>query len=543
MPIARFEMPDGRIGRFEVPDGTTPEQASAMIKASISTPRSADALDNPNMATDGMSGFQQFASGMGKSAYDLARGLGQITGLTSQEDIDAAKGRDAALMKTAAGVAGNIAGNVAMAAPTMAIPGVNTLTGAGLLGAGMGAIQPVASDESRLTNTALGAAGGLGGQVAANAIGRAIRPIQSSLSPELSGLAAKAEAQGIHLDIAQKTGSRPLAIVNSVLDNLPFTADKQAANSAVQRGEFNRAVLKTVGENSDTAGPDVLNAARTRIGGQFNALSGRNSVTLGDDFVDALAKIESGTNAFTKPGVRDAVDKGLEIAASGKLDGMTYQKIRSTLTKQSSDAFKGSNSELGQALKTIRDALDDAAGGSISAADKTAWGEARKQWQALKAVEQAAAPTSADAVAGNISPAKLSQAVMRGNKQGMVYGTGDQTLPDLARIGQAFIKDQIPNSGTAQRQMYQNLLTGGGAGAGLAGLFMGAPPAALAALGATAMTPALVQKLMTSPAGQRYLSQGLLSGSPELIKQAGGLLGRAAPAAGAASLPYLLNAQ
>lgn len=35
MPIARFEMPDGRIARFEVPDGTTPEQAQQMISASL----------------------------------------------------------------------------------------------------------------------------------------------------------------------------------------------------------------------------------------------------------------------------------------------------------------------------------------------------------------------------------------------------------------------------------------------------------------------------------------------------------------------------
>ncbi|MDY0974987.1 hypothetical protein SOM61_08435 [Massilia sp. CFBP9012] len=35
MPIARFEMPDGRIGRFEVPEGTTPEQAQQMIAAQV----------------------------------------------------------------------------------------------------------------------------------------------------------------------------------------------------------------------------------------------------------------------------------------------------------------------------------------------------------------------------------------------------------------------------------------------------------------------------------------------------------------------------
>lgn len=35
MPIARFEMPDGRIGRFEVPDGTSPEEAQRLIASSL----------------------------------------------------------------------------------------------------------------------------------------------------------------------------------------------------------------------------------------------------------------------------------------------------------------------------------------------------------------------------------------------------------------------------------------------------------------------------------------------------------------------------
>ena len=35
MPIARFQLPDGRIARFEVPEGTTPEQAQALIEAQL----------------------------------------------------------------------------------------------------------------------------------------------------------------------------------------------------------------------------------------------------------------------------------------------------------------------------------------------------------------------------------------------------------------------------------------------------------------------------------------------------------------------------
>lgn len=37
MPIARVQLPDGRIGRFEVPEGTTPEQAQSMIQAQLPT--------------------------------------------------------------------------------------------------------------------------------------------------------------------------------------------------------------------------------------------------------------------------------------------------------------------------------------------------------------------------------------------------------------------------------------------------------------------------------------------------------------------------
>ena len=37
MPVARFQMPDGKIARFEVPEGTTPEAAQSMIGENIST--------------------------------------------------------------------------------------------------------------------------------------------------------------------------------------------------------------------------------------------------------------------------------------------------------------------------------------------------------------------------------------------------------------------------------------------------------------------------------------------------------------------------
>ena len=44
MPIARFQLPDGRIARFEVPEGTTPEQAQALIEAQLEETLPAPAL-------------------------------------------------------------------------------------------------------------------------------------------------------------------------------------------------------------------------------------------------------------------------------------------------------------------------------------------------------------------------------------------------------------------------------------------------------------------------------------------------------------------
>lgn len=38
MPVARFQMPDGRIARFEVPEGTSPEQAQSLIEAHFAAP-------------------------------------------------------------------------------------------------------------------------------------------------------------------------------------------------------------------------------------------------------------------------------------------------------------------------------------------------------------------------------------------------------------------------------------------------------------------------------------------------------------------------
>jgi hypothetical protein len=220
MPIAKIQLPDGRIGRFEVPEGTTQDQVLQFVhqsingqnpeiakvlqkertdqqsltpdeKASLVEYRKSGQLAKINAMTpeeagqsqvEDMSRFEKFGIGMGKGFSDIGRGVSQLTGFGDQALIDDAKQRDKAL-NTGYGTAGNITSKVVSALPTMFIPGANSLVGASLIGGGLGASEPVATGESRLVNTGIGALGGLGGQVAGRVLTAGVKGIKALIDP------------------------------------------------------------------------------------------------------------------------------------------------------------------------------------------------------------------------------------------------------------------------------------------------------------------------------------------------------------------------
>jgi hypothetical protein len=109
-------------------------------------------------------------------------------------------------------------------------------------------------------------------------------------------------------------------------------------------------------------------------------------------------------------------------------------------------------------------------------------------------------------------------------KEGVALGRGD--LNDLVRVGQKFVKPQIPDSGTAQRNLYQSLLTGGGgAGVGAGSAYAtGHDPVQGAlygagATGAALAAPRLAQMLMNNPTLQDYMiSQAASPTAAQLAK-------------------------
>lgn len=83
MPIARFQMPDGRIARFEVPEGTSPEQAQKMIADSLPKQQEESQLEPPTKGQD-----RTAIQSAGDFSAGLVRGAGSI-GATILSPLDA----------------------------------------------------------------------------------------------------------------------------------------------------------------------------------------------------------------------------------------------------------------------------------------------------------------------------------------------------------------------------------------------------------------------------------------------------------------------
>ena len=552
--MAKYEItaPDGSKFEVEAPDTATPEQIQAYAASQFQSQKKAVATKTPEAPPDPTgSTFDNLRAGIGKAYADLGRGAKQLLGVgalkaledhpilaklpnavglptaaaalglptsaefakTTQRNIDEAKKRDAALMNTGVGVGGNILGNIALAAPAALIPGANTAVGAGILGAIQGLIQPVATGESRAVNTSLGAAGGVAGQGLSKLIGKAVSPININVTPERQRLIDAAARENIPLDLAQITGSKPLQIANTVLSNLPITASKEAQKQAIQQSAFNRAVLARAGQEADSATPEVIKAAEQKLGGMIQGATKGQKIGLDEGFQKNIQTTIEQYKDVLDPLQRQELNRIADMFSKGKnvqMHGEAYQTARSMLGRKANSLFKN-DPEAARAYQGIQAALDDAAERSLPADKLSQLATARSQYGPLMAIEKAMAKVGGSS--GDISPAALRTAVAMQNPK--TYVRGDGQLNDLARIGETFLKNQIPDSGTAQRTAMQNLLTGNMGLAGIGALTGGVsyaggadPSTAAAMAGLELLGPRGAQAILNSKALRTYALAG-----------------------------------
>lgn len=408
---------------------------------------------------------------------------------------------------------GQIAGNIlTTAAPagaaTKALGLGKGIFGVPAAGAVQGGISTLASDGD-LSGVIPGAVGA--GVV--GAAGKIARPIaKGAATAARKGFTATLKAAGIDdLTAAQMTGNKTLELIDSVLAKMPFTAGKSREASEKQLRRFTAAALKKAGLSGDDISPAVREAAEEQFGKRFEGLAAGEIVKIDEKVLRVLSNVESNQLKKLPTNVKPIVESYMDdiLNAGGKITGEAYQAARSQLSQQArsmavSDPFTANT------LRTLRNALDDAAERSLPAAKKGLWKDLNRQYSNYKIIQKTAASTSKDSLEGVLSPRALLQNIETANKTKGQKGYGE--LYDLARSGSSVLADAVPDSGTAQRQLVQSILTGGGLGLGAGGATYYAthdPEKALAAAVISLGGPSAVQAVMNSAAGKRYLTKGL----------------------------------
>jgi hypothetical protein len=470
-------------------------------------------------AVDEMGGLERFLAGMGNAFNAPYRGVRQALGLVSQQSIDEEERLGKPLMNTGAGTAGGFVGSVL---PALAVPAASIPAAIGL-GAVQGAAQPVESGNTRLGQTLKGGIAGGVGQGVAKGIGAVMKGPAHTLTAAEKALADDAAKFGIQLTPAQQTGNKFLKTVDSVLESLPATAGKAATGKQAQAQQFTRALTGTFGNAADDIGEGTMAAAKTKLGDTYQRVFQGEKIDA-SQFAPRLGMVKAealrALPADKAKVIANKIDDLFAKVDEGAIDGIQYQKWRS--------ALKSADGDTQHYLKLAKSAVDDAASTSLSPGKMDEFLAANIKYKNMKAAQ----PIAEKSVNGQASPALVLERARATNKNMAYDGGGD--FGRLGKIGKAFIQEQVPNSGTAQRMMAQTLLTGGVGGGTLA--MTGDPEQALKAglgtMASTVLAPKLMQGLLSSPKMQGYLTRGMpmTAAQREAIEQAirastvGGLL-------------------
>lgn len=405
MPIKRVQFPDGSIHRVEVPEGATNDQILAFVQSQHQQPpqpsreehyadlqRQAAQLPQSN-PTDGMSGPEKFMAGVGKSVYDTGRGISQLFGGMSREDVDRQREVDAPLMNTGAGIAGNIAGTVGQvvapggaairygsAAPRLAaivrsasLP--RTLSGMAAQGGLIGLLQQVGTEDSRAFNAGAGTGlSVLGGGIprAIGATGRAVSDTVGRFTQE--GALSRAAQQ------IQREAADPAALLRPQPSQIPGvsrTLAQESLDPGVARLERNarstsggfdlldsanntaraEAIRKTF-EGGTTASASAIKAARDQAAEQaLAALPNAGAISKKPIQLAIQGAIDAHKgNPATQAALRDALAQMPEIQTAN--EAYNFRKYVDFLMSKQSDkpVLRTAKRE----LQTVKSAIDKA---------------------------------------------------------------------------------------------------------------------------------------------------------------------------------------
>ena len=425
-------------------------------------------------------------------------------------------------------------------APSMAVPGgggvgarvLNWLTGtAGSEAAGY------LTKDSPWEGLARFAGGITGPAVGA----RVVTPSRPP-SAERAAAVATMEREGIPLTAGQRTGNKPIQWTEAAAADMPFVsgrasdlnrAQADAYNRAMTGRMFDRGALTARGVPPDQNLParGVFAAGKESLSDMYRRLTGSHWLHADQRTVDDLRNARNEYLNNTLPSGRNpAVDEAMTAIVDrfrhgvGTMPGTVYQRERSRLDK----LVKGQkgplgDSELAQAYRAMRNALDQTMERSLPPAEAQAWRLNNQRWGNMRQTEQAIAAAGED-----LSPQSVAASIRSGRAGQAAAGRG--SMDELARAAQITMKP-LPQSGTVPRAMVQGIGATIGGGAGFA---LGNVPGALIGAAIPAAVSAGVGRLALSGPGQAYLgNQAVPQHMRDIVAQA--LAQQAATQPGAAN--------
>jgi len=397
MPIYTVQGPDGKTYEIEGPAGATAEQLAQVI-----TGASKPKVNVPEINADptvGMSGTSKFLAGAGKAMTDVGRGVSQLFGQTSFNDVAESRKLDKALMNTGAGTIGNLVGNLAMFAPTAMIPGANTVTGAATIGAVGGLLQPSESFGEKAFSTGLGAAAGVAVPLTiagAKTAKSFVEPFYEGGRKQIVGRALS-KATGDNVDEVVKA----LSTNKSAVPGVQYTAAEASKNPGIAAMQRTATAIDPVAMNAQAARQAANNEARVAALSEVAGRDGKRELfeAARDKAADALynkarkagvdaaaltPEAQANIAAFQSRVPDDIIARAKELAKingevldnTTSIQGMHW--VKKALDSKISTAVRSGDNEMARAYtglkSTLLDGLDQ-----IS----PQYGEARRTYAAM----------------------------------------------------------------------------------------------------------------------------------------------------------------
>ena len=495
MPVARFEMPDGKIGKFEVPEGTTPEQAQSLIAESLNpqqaTPKpqsrmeaALEVLRNP-VGVEGktrvvgpmlMGGLGETIKGAGAASQLLPESV--ISPETSQNIINVGSamtegaskefpkatgaGQIAAYLAPAMGMQKGInaikslpqATNIIGKIPSYA----NAMGEQAVIGGGISALT-TPTEEGRGQSAAIGAGlGALGVPLMAGA-SRVLSPV---MTPEVKKM------------ISEKISMTPGQIMGGMLKSLEDKATSlpivgEAINAARRKGieDFNRAAYKRAlepisGEVPLTTGREGVRSVKIQLEDAYDSLLPKLTFKPDATLFDSLSSLKKNVAGLKQEDallvsndVKDMIQS--RMSDKGIIDGNTFKIVEEDLNKIIGD-YKGSTGSQATIGRAYQQALADIRE-SLGRSNPQFADELAKINTGYANYARIRAAGSRAGTSETFTPNQLSAAVRSADKsagKGQT-ATGQALMQDLTDAAEKVLPSQIKDSGTAARLLATDL--------------------------------------------------------------------------------------